>query len=120
MKVEMWKVYWKTDDTTETFETLKSTLESFGIVAVNQKPLGDEFGFNRVIEWQTPCGISFSTIWYKNLCHIRIGEWDGDLAEIMFDSIQGSYLPYSDHDTIDFVHKGNRTLKLAIKQVEKT
>lgn len=118
MRIEMGKVYWKVNNTTDTFDTLKSTLESFGIVAVNQRPLGTEFGFKRVIDWQTAHGILFSTIWHINLCNIRIGEWDNDLAEIMFDSIQGSYLPYADHDTIDFVHRGNTVLRLALKDGE--
>lgn len=43
------------------------------------------------------------------------GEWDSDLAEITFDSIVGSYLPYADHDTIDFVYRGNTVLRLALK-----
>lgn len=64
MKIEMGKIYWKVDYTTNTFETLKSTLESFGLIALQQKPLGYEFGFKRVTDWKTPCGISFSTIWY--------------------------------------------------------
>ena len=115
MKIEMGKLYWKTDNTTNTFDTLKSTLEGFGLVAVNQRALGDEFGFKRVIDWRTPCGISFSTIWYVNLCNIRFGEWDGDLAEIRFDSIQGSYGPFADHDTIDFMHRGDPMFRLALK-----
>ena len=115
MKVEMGTVYWKADGTTSTFDTLKSTLESLGIVEVNQRPLGTEFGFNRVVDWQTPHGISFSTIWYINVCYIRLGEWDGDLAEITFDSIEGAYLPYADHETIDFTYKGNTMLRLALK-----
>ena len=115
MKIEMGKVYWKIDNTTNTFDTLKATLESFGIVAVNLKPLGTEFGFKRVIDWQTAHGISFSTIWHINLCNIRIGEWDSDLAEITFDSIVGSYLPYAEHETIDFVYRGNTVLRLALK-----
>lgn len=117
MNIEMGKVYWKTNNTVDTFETLKATLEEFGLVVVNQKTLGDEFGFKRVIDWRTPTGLQFSTIWYINLCNIRFGnEWENDLGEIMFDGIQGSYLPYSDHDTIDFVHKGNTMFRLALKR----
>lgn len=116
MNVEMGKVYWKTNNTVDTFETLKTTLEEFGLVATNQRPLGDEYGFKRVIDWQTPTGLQFSTIWYVNLCNIRFGnEFENDLGEIMFDGIQGSYLPYSDHDTIDFVYKGNTMFRLALK-----
>lgn len=115
MKVEMGKTYWKVDNTTSTFDSLKSTLEEFGIVFKSQHPLGDEYGFERVIDWQTPHGISFSTIWHINLCDIRLGEWDSDLAEIMFDSIRGSYLPYAEHETIDFVYRGATMLRLALK-----
>jgi hypothetical protein len=115
MKIEMGKVYWKIDNTTASFDTLKSTLEGFGLIAVTNRHLGNEFGFKRVIDWQTEHGISFSTIWHINLCNIRIGEWDIDLAEITFDSIIGSYLPYADHDTIDFVYRGNTVLRLALK-----
>ena len=118
MSIVMGKVYWKIDGSTETFETLNTTLENFGLVKTNQIPLGDEFGFKRVCVWETKGGMSFSTIWYINLCNIRFGEWDTDLAEITFDSIQGSYLPYSDHDTIDFVYRGNTVLRLAIKRGE--
>lgn len=117
MNIEMGKVYWKVDNSTITFDTLKTTLESFGLIAENQKPLGDEFGFKRVIDWKTPTGLQFSTIWYVNLCHIRFGnEWENDLAEITFDGIQGSYLPYSDHDTIDFIYRGNTVFRLALKR----
>ena len=116
MKVEMGTVYWKIDNTTATFETLKTTLEGFGLVAINQKPLGNEFGFKRVIDWKTPTGLQFSTIWHINLCDIRFGnEWENDLGEIMFDGIQGSYLPYADHDTIDFTYKGSTMFRLALK-----
>lgn len=116
MKIEMGKIYWRVDNTTNTFETLKSTLESFGLIALQQKPLGDEFGFKRVADWKTPSGIFFSTIWYTNLCHIRFGEWDEDFAEISFDSIAGSFGPYCDHDTIDFMYKGNPMFRLALKR----
>ncbi len=115
MNAEMGKVYWKIDNTTATFDTLKSTLKSFGLSALCQKPLGTEMGLKRVTEWKTPCGISFSTIWFINLCTIRFGEWDGDVAEITFDSIQGSYVPFCDHETIDFVYKGNTVFRLALK-----
>lgn len=116
MKIEMGKTYWKANNTTETFDTLKETLEKFGLVAVRQKPLGDEFGFQRVIDWETPTGICFSTIWYINLCNIRFGDkWENDLAEIMFNSIQGSYGPLSGHDTIDFMYRGNPMLRLALR-----
>lgn len=116
MKIEMGKVYWKLDNTTSTFDTLKTTLEELGLIFDKQVPLGDEFGFHRVIQWSTKYGLSFSTIWYKNLCNIRFGYWDADLAEVMFDSIQGSYLPYSEHDTIDFMYKGNTMFRLALKE----
>ena len=115
-KIEMGKVYWKIDNTAETFEGLRTTLESFGLHMIDQKPLGDEFGFKRVFDWQTNGGISFSTIWYINLCTIRIGSWESDLAEINFDSIQGSYSPYGEHETIDFVCRGNTTFRLALKE----
>lgn len=116
MSVEMGKTYWKIDETTSTYETLRATLRDFGLIETNQKALGDEFAFKRVIEWETKEGLSFSTIWYINLCHIRLGEFESDLAEITFDAITGSYLPYSDHDTIDFIHRGNRVLRLGLKK----
>lgn len=116
MRIEMGKVYWKIDNTTETFDTLKSTLESFGLIAEKQRPLGTEMFFKRVTDWRTKNGISFSTIWHLNLGTIRFGEWDTDLAEITFDSIQGSYLPYAEHDTIDFVYRGNTMFRLALKE----
>ena len=116
MKVEIGKVYWKIDNTANTFETLKKTLESLGLIAERQKPFGSETGFLRVIDWRTETGITFSTIWHINLGSIRFGDWDNDFAEINFDSIQGSYLPYCDHNTIDFVYRGNTMLRLALKK----
>lgn len=117
MSIEMGKMYWKADGTVGTFEDLEYLLENFGLVILNKRPLGDEFSFKRVIDWQTPTGLQFSTIWYVNLCNIRFGnEFENDLGEIMFDGIQGSYLPYSDHDTIDFVYKGNTMFRLALKR----
>ena len=118
VKIEMGKTYWKINNKTETFDSLKSTLEKFGLTAVRQKPLGDEYGFQRVIDWETPTGIRFSTIWHINLCNIRFGDkWENDLAEVMFDSIQGSYGPFCDHDTIDFMFRGNPMLRLALRMV---
>lgn len=110
----MGKVYWKIDGSTNTFESLNETLEGFGLLKIDQRPLGTEFGFNRVSVWKTKGGLLFSTIWYKNLCHIRFGEFENDIAEITFDAIQGSYLPYSEHNTVDFVYRGNAVSKLAI------
>ena len=119
MNIEMGKVYWKTDGKVDTFDTLKSLMENLGIVVLNQRPLGDEFGFKRVIDWQTPTGLQFSTIWYVNICNIRFGnEFENDLGEITFDGIQGSYLPYCDHNTIDFVYRGNTVFRLALKNKE--
>lgn len=116
MRLEMGKMYWKIDNTVETFDTLKSMLESFGVVAINQRPLGDEFGFKRVIDWETSTGLRFSTIWHINLCNIRFGnEFENDFGEVTFDGIQGSYLPYCDHNTIDFIYKGNTMFRLALK-----
>lgn len=121
MNIEMGKTYWKTNNTTFTFDTLKSTLEGFGLIALDNHHLGDEMGFKRVIDWETPTGIKFSTIWYINLCNIRFGDkWENDIAEIMFDSIQGSYGPYCDHDTIDFMYRGNPVLRLALKERKET
>ena len=105
MNIEMGRTYWKTNNTSETFETLKTTLEEFGLTAINQRPFGNEFCFKRVVDWESPTGLQFSTIWYVNICTIRFGnEFENDLGEIMFDGIQVSYLPYSDHNTIDFVY----------------
>lgn len=117
MNIEMGKLYWKADNTVDTFETLDATLESFGLVKTNQRPLGRESSFERVRDWETPTGLQFSTIWYKNLCNIRFGnEFENDLGEIMFDEIRGSYLPYCDHDTIDFAYRGNTMFRLALKR----
>lgn len=116
MNIKMGKVYWRVNNTTDTFESLKSLLENLGIVAVSQKPLGDEYGFKRVIDWITPTGLQFSTIWHVNLCNIRFGqEFENDIAEIIFDEIRGSYVPYYEHDTIDFTYKGNTMFRLALK-----
>lgn len=116
MIIDMGRRYWALDKTTSSFETLTKTLESFGLEKINQRPLGDEMGFHRVIDWKTKEGLSFSTIWFINLCHIRIGEWDSDLAEITFDAIEGSYVPYSEHDTIDFTYLGKAVFRLALKR----
>lgn len=116
MNIEMGKVYWKIDNTKETYDTLIETLESFGLVNTNQRELGQEICFKRVCDWKTNGGLSFSTIWYINLCHLRLGEYESDLAEITFDSIIGSYLPYADHNTIDFVYRGNTVFKLALRR----
>ena len=116
MNIEMGKIYWKINNSVDTFDTLLSTLEDFGMKKLQEKPLGTEFGFHRVTEWESPKGIRFSTVWYKNLCHLNFGNFDTDLCEVTFDSICGSYLPYEGHNTIDFTYNGNRVLKLAIKR----
>lgn len=116
MKVKMGKTYWRVDGDTNTFDSLDKTLEDFGLVKVNERTLGSEYGFKRVRDWKTNKGLFFSTIWYTNLCHIRLGEYDSDFAEITFDTIQGSYLPSADHNTIDFCYRGNRVFKLALRK----
>ena len=116
MNIEMGKVYWKADNTVGTFEDLEYLLENIGLIILDKRPLGDEFGFRRVIDWQTPTGLKFSTIWYVNICNIRFGnEFENDFGEIMFDEIRGSYMPYCDHETIDFAYKGNSMFRLALK-----
>lgn len=115
MNIEMGKVYWKIDNTKETFNTLAETLASFGITNTNQRELGTEMGFKRVYDWKTNGGLSFSTIWYINLCTLRFGDYESDVAEVTFDSIMGSYGPYADHNTIDFVYRGNTVFKLALR-----
>ena len=114
MQIEMGKTYWKIDDSKESFEQLISTLENFGLIKTDQRTLGTEMGFKRVCDWETKGGLKFSTIWYVNICYIRLGNWETDLAEIYFDKIIGSWLPYSDHTTIDFTYKGNTMFRLAL------
>ena len=47
------------------------------------------------------------------MCNIRFGnEFENDFGEITFEGIQGSYLPYCDHNTIDFVYKGKSFFSL--------
>ena len=117
MKIEMGKVYWKNDNTVATFETLENTLEDLGLTIINKRPLGNEFGLKRVIDWQTPTGLKFSTIWFVNICNIRFGdEFENDFGGITFDEIRGSYMPYCDHETIDFAYKGNAMFRLALKR----
>lgn len=116
MSIEMGKRYWRLDGSTATRETLISTLESFGLTAVKEHSIGDEL-FKRVVDWQSQNSIQFSTIWYVNLCHIRIGEWGGDFADINFDSIVGSYWPFYEHDTIDFMYNDNPMFRLALKRM---
>ena len=116
MRIERGKVYWKVNGGTNTFDTLDTTLESFGLVKVGERTLGGEYGFKRVRDWKTRSGISFSTIWYVNFCNIRFGDYDIDIAEITFDTIQGSCLPYADHHTVDFYYRGNRVFTLALRK----
>ena len=114
--IDMGRRYWAIDKTTESFETLIKTLESFGLEKIEQKALEDEFGFKRLTDWKTKGGFSFSIIWFVNLCHIRFGDWNSDLAEITFDAIEGSYVPFAEHDTIDFTYRGNTVFRLALKR----
>ena len=116
MKVEMGKVYWRVDGETNTFDSLDATLESFGLIKLRERPLGNEFAFKRVRDWKTNSGLVFSTIWYRNLCHIRFEDYDSDFAEITFDTIEGSYMPYADHNTIAFCYRGNSVFRLALRK----
>lgn len=117
MNIEMGKTYWKIDNTTATFEALKTRLKNFGITEINHRSFEDEFGFKRISDWKTQTGMRFSTIWFVNLCTIRFGDkWDDDFGEVIFDEIQGAYLPYCDHDTIEFVYKGVPVFKLALRR----
>ncbi len=58
-------------------------------------------------------------IWYRNLATLRMkNEKDGDFIEFYFNEICGALIPYMGCETYEFLYKGNRLAKLAVKKQE--
>lgn len=113
--VKMGEIYFKLDNTTETKEQLDNFFLELGFTLVKNKPLGSEL-FNRVSQFTNNDGLTFDVIWYKNLSHIRIGEWGKAFFENTFDRIVGSYIPNYEHITLDFMCGDKRTATLSVKK----
>lgn len=113
--VKMGQVYFELNNSTETKEQLDQFFLDLGFQLVKKKPLGDEL-FNRVSRFTNNDGLEFDVIWFRNLAHIRFGEWNKAYIEFTFTKIIGSYVPDIDHFTFDFLDNQNRTGKISIKR----
>ena len=113
--IEMGKVYFGLDDSIETKEPLFNFFEQLGFTVV-KKPSFDEPGFNRTITYTNNDGLTFDVIWFRNLCTISIGEWGKAFIECSFNKIIGSYLPNSEHLTLDFMHGNHKVITLSVKK----
>jgi len=112
--IEMGKVYFELDNSTETKEPLFSLFEKLGFTLV-KKPSFDEPGYYRTATYTNNNGLTFDVIWFRNLAHIRIGEWGKAFIKCSFTKIIGSYLPNSEHLTLDFMNGENKTYTLSVK-----
>jgi len=111
--IEMGKTYFELNDTIDTHDSLIEFFKDLGFELIENKSLGNEM-FNRVSRFTDNNGLTFDVIWFKNLAHLRFGEWKNNFVEFYFTKIIGSYLPYCDHNTLDFLDEDKRTFKLAI------
>lgn len=116
-KVEMGKVYFNLDGTTETKEKLNDFFISHGFKRVDEKPLGSEM-YKRVSRFTNEKKLEFDVIWFINLCHVRFGDWESGYIENIFTSIEGSYVPDVGHMTFDFKDNGKTTLRISIPMTE--
>jgi len=71
-RVEMGKVYFELDNTTETRDSLFDFFIKLGF-AIVKKPKYNEPNYCRSATF-TNNGLTFDVIWFRNLAHIRIGE----------------------------------------------
>lgn len=117
--VEMGKIYFELNDTTKTKEELDEFFISLGLRLIKKKPLGDELFFSRVSNFTNDDGLEFDVIWFKNLAHIRFGEWGKAFIEIPFTKIIASYIPNSGHLSFDFLNIENKTGEISIKREAK-
>lgn len=114
-KVEMGKVYFKLDNTTETKESLFNFFLKLGFILV-KTPSFKEPNFHRSATFTNNDGLSFEVIWFRNLAYIRIGQWGKAFVENSFTKIVGSYIPNSEHHTLDFLDGDKRTITLSVKK----
>jgi hypothetical protein len=110
---EMGKLYFKIDGTTESRDKLIKFFEDWGFKSEPKSEVGDEY-YKRGILFTNSTGFSVYVIWFINLVYIKIGEWGKGFMEVTFTEIVGSYVPYVDHNTFDFIYDKNRVLVLAI------
>jgi len=113
--VKMGEVYFELNNTTDTKEQLDQFFIDLGFQLLKKKPLGDEL-FNRVSRFTNNDGLEFDIIWFKNLAHIRFGEWGKAFFEYSFIKIIGSYIPNSGHYCFDFIDNQNKTGQISIKR----
>lgn len=114
-RVNMGQIYFELNNTTDTKEQLEQFFIDLGFQLFEKKPLGNEL-FNRVSRFTNNDGLEFDIIWFKNLAHIRFGEWGKAFIECSFTKIIGSYAPNYEHLTFDFIDNRNRTSKISIKR----
>lgn len=83
-------------------------------------------GFKKLPESEKPRPMYFQKgdlkiiiIWYRNLATLMMkNEKDGDFIELLFDEICGAWTPVMGCETYEFLYKGNRLAKLAVKKQE--
>lgn len=114
-RANMGQIYFQLNDTTDTKEYLNQFFIDLGFQLLKKKPLGDEL-FNRVSRFTNNDGLEFDVIWFRNLAHIRFGEWGKAFVEISFTKIIGSYVPNVDHNCFDFLDGEKKTGQISIKR----
>lgn len=111
---EMGSTCFQLDGTVNSREELETFLVNLGLTMVKKKPLGSNDSYNRVSEFTDGQGLIFGIIWFINLVTVHFGTNYGNFIEFEFNKIIGSYLPYTDHITLDFMYGTNRVAKIAI------
>jgi len=119
MRIEMGNSYFKLDNTTATKEKLDAFLSDLGFEKVKRESTNLD-DYDRCSKFTDGKNLTFDVIWYRNLCHIRIGKWGESFIEIPFTEIIGCYLPNVGHNTADFYNDDSRTGTLSIKYAGET
>ena len=109
MKSEMGKLYYKLTDAADTRDPLLQFFKDNGFTIENESQIRP----NKMVSKN---GLKIELWWFRNLCEIRVGEWGREFIEVCFDSIVGSFVPNSGHNTFDFCYEGKRTATLSFSK----
>jgi hypothetical protein len=113
MTVEMGNTYFMLDGSTGTKQPLIDFFVNSGFRLVENSDPEDYHTFC----FTDDKGLDLEIVWYRNLSHIRFGNWDNTFCEVRFTRIVGSWLPREDHNTFDFYDEDKYSCTLAIKEV---
>ena len=74
MKIKMGETCFTLDSSIATKEPLFDFFKDLGFELIKE-PSFDEPNFSRAATFTNNDGLTFDVVWFRNLAHIRIGEW---------------------------------------------